>query len=267
MNVCNENELLNYPDLDNKYLDNSLYVSKVYSHGVNFNMLLQLHITDFCNLNCVHCYGRAEKKEMTYEDFKCVIDQYMDFLRRHRLSSLINITGGEPLLHTNTKLFLDYLYKYFKEGIPFKVTLLTNGTIVNDDILDMLDYYKSMIFEIQISIDGMEKVHDAIRGVGNWNRAINGIQKLLNWGYRVSMSFVLSKRNYEDIEELLLYAQTIGVYRITVSRLIPLGENKDCNETEVMEASQFKEVQKKIYKIASKFVEDIKNGAGHTYVL
>lgn len=260
-------EIEKLPCIDKKELSNYLYKSKKCSENVSFSMILQIHITDFCNLKCRHCYGNFLKNEMSLEHFKIVIEQYFEFAKKHRLSSLINITGGEPLVHKDFFAILEYLNTFFVNGYPFKITLLTNGTLLNGEKIEILKKYKDMIYEVQISLDGMEAVHDNIRGAGSWKKAVNAIEKLLSLGIRVSSSFVISKRNSAEAVKILDFAKEKQLYRITISRLIPLGENQKVNENEIFSREEFKLVQKEIYQKAQVLIEDVVAGKSHTYLL
>lgn len=268
MKYTDENDVKDYPEIDNRFFNESLYRIRRCSPTVFFNMVLQIHITDFCNLKCRHCYGESENLcEMSREDFCKTIDQYFNFLSSHHLAGMVNITGGEPLIHKDFSFFLAYLYEnYFIKGYPFKITLLTNGTILSKSILDLLKRYQDMIFEIQISIDGTEKEHDSIRGIGTWNESIHSIQTLLSQNFRVSISFVVSKFNYKSAIDVLKLGETLGVYRVTISRLVPLGKNALENKIQVLPLDEFQKFQHMVYEYASTMVEKIKSGESHTYL-
>lgn len=69
------------------------------------------------------------------------------------------ITGGEIFVHPNANEILDYVCKKFK-----KVAVLTNGTLMRKESLELLKTYKQKII-VGISLDSVNsEVHDSFRG-------------------------------------------------------------------------------------------------------
>lgn len=111
---------------------------------------LELQITDRCNLRCKHCYiGETAPKELS---IKQIIEILKEFEEMQGLRLMI--TGGEPLLHSNFDALNDVL-----PGFLIRKVLFTNGLLLSKDLLRGLN-----VDEIQISIDGLQKGHDSLRG-------------------------------------------------------------------------------------------------------
>lgn len=266
MKFYNSKEVKEIPDVDLLDFSDSKYEVRKCNDNVGMCMIFQIHITDRCNLKCKHCYDKGTMCEMSFEDFKRNIEQCLEFIENHKLSALINITGGEPFVHKEIEKIMDFLYIKFKQRYPFKITILTNGTLLDDNIIAKISKYKDMIFEVQISIDGMETEHDLIRGPGTWRKSLEATRLLQNEGYKVSWSFVVSKRNYKKTEEFLQLAVDCNINRVTLSRLVPLGENKEDNLEMVLSKEEFENFQKIAYEKASEMVENLINGEGKTYL-
>ncbi len=83
---------------------------------------IYIEITNNCNLNCSFCSKTSrEKKNMTLEEFKKILDKikdYTDYIYLH--------VKGEPLLHPQVIDFIKEADKY-----NLKVNLTTNGTLFN----------------------------------------------------------------------------------------------------------------------------------------
>lgn len=267
MRVLDEKEILQLPNLDEISLSNKLYKIRKCSHSVNYMLILQLHITDYCNLQCSHCYGMCDRTEMSMVQFRRVIDDFFFFIERHRLAARIHITGGEPFVHKHFFEMLEYLWKnYYLKKYPFVIEILTNGTLLNADVLEKLEKYREMIYEIQMSVDGMEETHNSIRGNDTWERTINATTLLKEEKYRVSWSFVISKRNYFDAIGVLKLAEELLVNRMTISRLVPLGMNAKEAVEDVLSVDEYKEIQKRVYDAASELFERIREGKTTTYL-
>ncbi len=94
-----------------------------------------IEISNICNLSCSFCPGTVrEMRQMTFPEFKTVLNKlegYTEYLYFHLL--------GEPLLHPDLERFVTYAQEK-----NFKVTLTTNGTLINShrDFLSKCGLYK-----------------------------------------------------------------------------------------------------------------------------
>ena len=102
---------------------------------------IYVEITNKCNLNCSFCVRtNKQKKEMTIDEFKVVIDKikdYTDYIYLH--------VQGEPLLHSN----LEEILKICEDN-NIKVNITTNGTLINKYV-DIFNKSKSLR-QINISL-------------------------------------------------------------------------------------------------------------------
>ncbi|MBR6861286.1 MAG: radical SAM protein [Acidaminococcaceae bacterium] len=91
-----------------------------------------IEITQNCNLLCRHCYeesSRTKKQpEMSETDYRKAID----FLQQIGVTR-IQLVGGEPLMHSQFELLLNYARGKFE-----LIEVYTNGTLLNDRLLNLL---------------------------------------------------------------------------------------------------------------------------------
>jgi radical SAM protein with 4Fe4S-binding SPASM domain len=80
---------------------------------------------------------------------------------------------------------------------------------------------------VQVSIEGPEEIHDAIRGKGSLKRSLSGIQCLLDAGIEVTMNTTLSDINATYFLDVIALASTIGVQKLGFSRLVPSGSGRN----------------------------------------
>lgn len=99
-----------------------------------------------CNLNCDYCFEKSSYLKKTNED----IDSIKEYIK-HNLKDKNNIvfTGGEPLL--SFKQIMDICELCEEVGNDNTYTLVTNGLLLNHEMLSFMDEHK---FKIQFSIDG-----------------------------------------------------------------------------------------------------------------
>jgi len=158
---------------------------------------LELQITKRCNLRCRHCYiGPPEDVELTHERIKRVLDEFEEMQGLRLL-----ITGGEPLLHREFPEINGLLGHYALRKILF-----TNGTLITGDVLRSLN-----VDEIQISLDGLEGGHDAIRGKGTFKKTMKGIEMALVAGFDVSISTMVHSMNLDDFDGMERLFRDIGI--------------------------------------------------------
>jgi radical SAM protein with 4Fe4S-binding SPASM domain len=165
---------------------------------------LELQITNKCNLRCRHCYiGDTTFSELLVTQIRDILKEFenMQGLR-------VLITGGEPLIHSGFPEINDMLPDFL-----FRKVLFTNGLLLNKKILIHLN-----VDEIQISIDGLEQAHDALRGKGSFRSAIKAAELAVSCGFEVSVSTMVHQRNLGDFDgmEKLFYGMGIKDWTVDV---------------------------------------------------
>ena len=187
---------------------------------------IQLHLTERCNLKCAHCYQSGERRdELSLEEIRSIIDEVADMLGEWSaayavtFSPSFNVTGGEPFLRNDLFQILEELAKRSIDAY-----LLSNGTLINKEKAASLAH--AGVKGVQVSIEGPEKFHDAIRGTGNLNRSLAGIQCLLDAGIEVTMNTTLSDINASSFPDVIALASSIGVQKLGFSRLVPSGSGR-----------------------------------------
>lgn len=152
--------------------------------------LMILQITQQCNLRCEYCIYSADNSfnrshsniTMTFAVAKAAID----YLKTHSVDSkqvTIGLYGGEPFLHFDLiKKIVSYADTVFAgKKVVYHVT--TNGTLLNEEIIDFLIEMKSR-FHVLFSLDGPEVIQDNSRrfpnGAGTYDTVLRGIRKLVD---------------------------------------------------------------------------------------
>jgi AdoMet-dependent heme synthase len=187
-------------------------------------LALQIDITNFCNLSCSHCYHSDHKNDgaISLDNWKDILVQYENLLGYLYLKPSIIICGGEPLLSKNLKPIVSFIRTKWPEA---PLTILTNGTLLNHSNVIFL---KENNIDIQVSIDGPDfNSHDSVRGIGSFNKSIEGIAKALENNLKVHILSVLSKRSSKTIEDFFQLASSLRVYSMNFTRLISQGNGRD----------------------------------------
>ena len=197
--------------------------------------IFQLHITHLCNLKCTHCYQEEYNNHMELNDIIHCLDEYESFLKNKNLKPQINLTGGEPLLHPD-------FFKVAKEikNRNIQLGILTNGTLITPDVAKKLKDLKPIF--VQVSLDGVESTHDKIRGKGNFQKALSGIDNLKNENVKVLVSFTAQQSNYKDYKKLAKICNEHKVDKLWWDRIVTY--NEEDTKTKALTTKQFQKLVK-----------------------
>lgn len=151
-----------------------------------------------CNARCNIC-GVHKIKIKGYVD----IDRIKELLKNAdcRKISKITMQGGEILL--NYKLMKDILhYIRYDLMINLPITIISNGTIMNEEIIGILKHYKC---GISISIDGNDVTNEEMRKNCDYNIIKSNMRMLYENEIYPRIIHTISTQNifniYENIEQ------------------------------------------------------------------
>lgn len=129
--------------------------------------LLLIKIAAKCNLNCSYCYIynsgyknslANQPKHITDETLDNLADKLGKLDKAQHKNMVICLHGGEPLLVGNKRL--KTIVQRLSEHFPGALTIQSNGTLINQETLDILHEYNC---SIGISLDGPIEVNDKYR--------------------------------------------------------------------------------------------------------
>jgi MoaA/NifB/PqqE/SkfB family radical SAM enzyme/SAM-dependent methyltransferase len=177
----------------------------VYSPKVLSKTLLQefwIHLTNRCNLSCTHCLfssSPVEKDTLSFEKIVSHVNEAYALGCR-----LFIISGGEPLVHPELLALVEDILGY--EGS--EVVILTNGVLL-EKVFAGKSFSKERL-HFQISLDGLPKEHDALRGKGSFEKLESNIAWLQKEGYRFSLSVCLHPLNILSLDAITLLVRELG---------------------------------------------------------
>jgi MoaA/NifB/PqqE/SkfB family radical SAM enzyme len=91
--------------------------------------------------------------------------------------------------------------------LPLYTSLITNGTLLESRIDEIAPYINGVVY---VSLDGLEKTHDAIRGVaGSFRKAVDGINAAKE-KVPVTINTTIMAENVDEIESLVELAKELG---------------------------------------------------------
>lgn len=161
-------------------------VTKEYLEGYK---MLNIYITNACNLKCKHCFmlsGKKLENELTLEDWMKVLTSF-----KENGGEFVTFSGGEPLMFKNFPQIISHAH-----DLGLKSTVLSNGLLWSDKLIHELAPF---IDEIQFSLDGVdEETNSMVRGSGHFEKVVDTIVKFANVGVKTSVATTFT---YDNLNE------------------------------------------------------------------
>ena len=161
-------------------------VTKEYLEGYK---MLNIYITNACNLKCKHCFmlsGKKLENELTLEDWMKVLTSF-----KENGGEFVTFSGGEPLMFKNFPQIISHAH-----DLGLKSTVLSNGLLWSDKLIHELAPF---IDEIQFSLDGVdEETNSVVRGSGHFEKVVDTIVKFANIGVKTSVATTFT---YDNLNE------------------------------------------------------------------
>ncbi len=150
-------------------------------------LLAGLKITHLCNLKCRHCpFWQKEKVSFSFSQVKNSLRALHDLGVR-----LVIIEGGEPFLWKDSSYDIRDVVAEAKK-LFFSVGITTNGTFSLEADSDV----------IWVSIDGLKKTHDLLRGE-SFDRIMVNIKKSTH--SKIYAHTTINRMNQGEIPEMVKF--------------------------------------------------------------
>ena len=178
-----------YKSLVNNLLTNTMLLG----HGIRKAFLAEEGVmppsffvispTMQCNLHCYGCYAGeyAKADELDYETVSRIITEAKE-LGIH----FVTISGGEPF-------FYDGLLRLFEEHDDVAFQIYTNGTLIDDKVVERLVSLGNAA--PAISVEGYEAETDARRGEGTYERVKDAMSRLKDAKALFGFSATVTRHN------------------------------------------------------------------------
>lgn len=173
------------------------------------NILLQLEVTNACNHKCYFCPNSDSTRPVRMMDVEFAKKIMADCAQLLGSGKKICFhMNGEPLLYKH----LSELVKYSKElGYEYSF-VTTNGSMATDEAL--VDLFESGLDSIKFSINaGTKETYLKLHGRDDFDKAMHALvfsaayRKEKGKNFKIFVSCVATKDNYEELEDLNKYAK------------------------------------------------------------
>jgi MoaA/NifB/PqqE/SkfB family radical SAM enzyme/ubiquinone/menaquinone biosynthesis C-methylase UbiE len=166
-----------------------------------------IHISNRCNLACTHCMFKSSPRateELSDAESSTIIIQALALGCK-----IFYFTGGEPLM---SKAF----FKRAEDILKFSdthVVVLTNGAFFTSK-MDKLREMPLDRLHFQVSVDGLEKSHDEIRGKSAYKNLEKNIKAAIDSELLLTLSMVVTKKNVSEMKDVVRFAANHGVFNL-----------------------------------------------------
>ncbi len=165
---------------------------------LDFPYKITFAITYHCNARCKMCniWKKKSVNELT-------TDELQTFFKKNN-TPWVNITGGEPFIRPD----LVEIVKSMKSVYLLNTT--TNGILTEKIVRDSIRISRLVPrFIITVSIDGPKELHNYLRGVDAWDKAVNTFRKLREMGIESYIGYTINPYNVGKIKETYIALKKI----------------------------------------------------------
>jgi radical SAM protein with 4Fe4S-binding SPASM domain len=174
----------------------------------SFPSIMGFRFSDRCNIKCIMCMSNHKIRKSNFNHNTIYNDKFFSELRAFIPHlKYAYFSGGEPLYEP-----LNYIvFKLFAELNPkCKISLQTNGTILNDDIRTFL---KNGNYDINVSIDSLNaKTFESIRYGAKHNIVMNNLKEFREIcqsnNTQFSSCVTPMRMNWEELPDIIKYYST-----------------------------------------------------------
>lgn len=192
---------------------------------------LVLEVAQDCNLRCRYCYAeggayggpsRLLAPDTARKAVRLLVRQADD-----RQPATLVLFGGEPLLNMAAlrAAVEEAATRGAEAGKKIQISLTTNGTLLEPDIVDFLKRNRVMV---AISLDGPPDLHDANRpdaaGRGSYARILPRVARLLQeTPVPVAARVTLTPDQWGRIEEVFDHLTGLGFHEVGIAPASPIS--------------------------------------------
>ena len=159
-------------------------------------------IGNACNLKCKHCAVYPRKPEETLKkDYEAVRRELEACYKMG--SRFVDFEGGEPFLWRDGERTVNDLFDLAREIGFYSTTVTTNAQIPFEPCRSDL---------VWVSLDGVGKYHDLIRGPGAFDRMEKNVA--LSTHPCLNANMVINRYNWQAVEETVQYIADHPKFRL-----------------------------------------------------
>jgi AdoMet-dependent heme synthase len=228
--------------------------------GRDFNkdpFIVIWELTRACQLKCLHCRAEAQyrrdPRELTFEEGKNLIDQIQEMN-----NPMLVFTGGDPLMREDV---FDIAKYAIDKGVRVSMTPSATPNVTKEAIEKAKEIG---LARWAFSLDGpTAEIHDHFRGTaGSFDLTMERIKYLHEVGLPIQINTVISRYNYDHLDEMAALVEKLDCVLWSVFFLVPTGRGQ---ETDMISPVEHEKVFQWLYELSKRVKFDIKTTAAQHY--
>lgn len=226
------------------------------SNHISINKLneLWIHTNNTCNLTCAHCLVDSTPdgdRGLSTDQITSAIDSAIALG-----TGRFYFTGGEPFLRSD----IFDLIEYVCEEKAKELIILTNATLINEELIRRLDKFDKERLRIQVSLDGSTpQINDTIRGRGSFEKAVKGIENIVTNGFSPTVTTAITGTNVDDVPNITRLLGKLGVKTHHLLWIHQRGRATDNRNGVFVPIERLIDVTKNAKKVADEIAISIDN--------
>ncbi|MCB1193937.1 MAG: radical SAM protein [Leptospiraceae bacterium] len=187
-----------------------------------------VEITEKCNLNCPVCINSSGEsgRHITPDEFKKILDS---ILSAEPQIDVLNISGGEPLLHPQLFTLLDEALSR-KEII--RVSISTNGLLLKN--LQIVEELKKRDIVVSLQFDGFDdSIYEELRSIPMLEQKMEILRILQRYDVTTSLTMTVARglNDFELPKVANLVFQTPNIISLMLQPIAFAGRGKDMEKS------------------------------------
>jgi len=186
-----------------------------------------------CNLACRHCGSRCSPEtrppeELSGEEARRIFREIAEDFDAREIT--IAVTGGEPLVR-------DDIFEVMTSAkeCGFFWGMVTNAVLITAKTIGRME--RAGMDTVSVSLDGDAEAHAILRGAGSYERALRGLQLLIDQARFlecVQVTTVVHTGNIDRLERMYQQLAERGVGEWRLLMVDPIGRMRDPENQELL---------------------------------
>lgn len=187
--------------------------------------VLNISVTERCNLRCPHCYaGAGQMAGPGAQDVRAILDDFAQAFAQNSHRE-VAFTGGEPTLWPPIGEIVEYAGRALGDGRLTKAYLNTNATVLTPEHARS---FAAAGLRVAISLDGaIAETHDTIRGEGSFAATLRGLRHLREAGVVFGLNIFVHAWNLPELEAIFDLGLQVGASNLSAFGLLGIGRGSE----------------------------------------
>lgn len=184
----------------------------------NIPWVILMDPTSSCNLHCTGCWAAeyGKRLNLSFEEMDDIVIQ-----GKQLGVYFYMFTGGEPLIRKND------IIKLCKKHRDCEFHAFTNGTLIDEELCTEMKKAGNLL--LSLSLEGLEEMNDLRRGKGTYQKIMEGMDLLKEYGLLFGASICYTGTNYLEVtsDEFLNQIIEKGCRYIWYFHYMPVSNSAD----------------------------------------